>query len=362
MTTNKFLILALIAFTFFTSCQSDDDIVEIIEPEVVGQYTNGFFILNEGNFGSGNSTVSFLDENQGEITEDIFSRANDGAALGDVAQSIAFYEDLAFIIVNVSNKIEVVDRHTFELVATIDEGLQNPRFAAFADGNAYVTNWGDGTDPEDDYIAVINTRSFEIIESIPVPEGPEAIIAEAGKLYVAHLGGFSFNDVITVINSDNNELEETITVGDRPNSLEIANNSLWVLTGGLPNYAEEETAGKLVQIDLVTAEVVQEFTFPNATDHPGNLEVENSTLYYTLGKSVYSMNLAAEEIPETSMAELDEVASLYGFEVYNGLIYALSANLDFTGNGDLFIYDAGSGALENSFEVGVNPNGIYFNE
>lgn len=362
MKINKFFITAIAASCFFTSCQNDDDIQEIPEPGVEGEYANGIFILNEGNFGSGNSSVSFLDADHTEVTGNIFSTANSGEALGDVAQSIAFNEDLAFIIVNVSNKVEVVNRYTFETVATIDEGLQNPRFAAFANGNTYITNWGDGTDPNDDYVSVINLESFEIIENIAVEEGPEAIVAEAGYLYVAHLGGYSFNDKISVINSQDNDVEETITVGDRPNSLEIANGSLWVATGGLPSYAEEETAGKIVQITLNNLEVIQELDFPNATDHPGNLEIENGTIYYTMGKSVYSFSVGDEALPEAALAELAEVASLYGFEVHNGNIFAASANQDFTGDGNLYIYSAAGGELQDSFEVGVNPNGIFFNE
>lgn len=362
MKTNKFLILALAALTFFTSCESDDDTIgDIPDPGTEEAYSEGIFILNEGNFGSGNSSVSFLDTGMTEVSNGIFSEVNSGAALGDVAQSIGFYEDYAFIVLNVSNKIEVVDRNTFNSVATIAEGMQNPRFIAFAAGKAYVTNWGDGTNPDDDFVAVIDAETFEIEENISVVEGPEAIVEENGKLYVAHLGGYSFNDKISVISSADNTVSEVITVGYRPNSLEIENGMLWVTTAGLPSYAEEETAGKIVKIDLATGEIAEEYQFANATDHPGNLEVENNVIYYTLGKAVYSFN-SDEDLPETAFLQLEEVASLYGFEVEGGNIYAASANQDFTGNGDLYIYNATTGALLHSFEVGINPNGIYFNQ
>lgn len=361
MKTNKFLLLALSAITFFTSCQSDDDINNIPDPEIEGDYSGGIFILNEGNFGGGNSSVSFLDD-QGEVSHDIFAEVNEGAALGDVAQSMAFYEDYAFIVVNVSNKIEVVDRNTFERVATIDEGLENPRFVAFSNGKAYVTNWGDGSNPDDDYVAVIDTDAFSIIENISVVEGPEKIVEANGNLYVAHLGGFSFNDKISVIDAVVDHVSSTITVGDRPNSMQVVGNTLWVATGGLPSYATEETAGKIVQVDLSTGEILQELLFHDATDHPGNLRIDNNMAYYTLNAAVYSFDLNEAELPENSFLELDEVASLYGFEVMNGMIYAASANADFTGNGKLFIYDASTGSPVENYSVGINPNGIYFND
>ncbi|MDT0690246.1 hypothetical protein RM549_10655 [Salegentibacter sp. F188] len=384
MKINKFFIAALAAFTFLTSCESDDEFMttgeeqeeEIIDPDPVeeeeeeepeeeepaGAYTSGIFILNEGNFGAGNSTVSFLNAEMDNITNNIFAEVNADAVLGDTGQSIAFYEDHAFIVLNVSNTIEIVDRNTFESVATISEGLENPRYVAFANGNAYVTNWGDGSNAEDDYVAVIDMETYEITENIAVVEGPERIVENDGNLYVAHLGGYSFNDKVSVINAADNTVSETITVGDRPNSLEIEDDFLWISTGGLPSYAEAETAGKIVKIDLNSNEIVAEMEFANNTDHPGNLDIEDDMIYYTLGKNVYTFSEEATTLPESAFAEMAEVASLYGFEVEDGIIYAASANSDFTGNGDLYLYNTSDGSLLNSFEVGINPNGIYFND
>ncbi|MDT0676309.1 YncE family protein [Autumnicola musiva] len=362
MKINKVFILALAAITFFTSCENDDDLNEI--PVAEGDYANGIFILNEGVFNSGNSTVSFLDEETGTVVKDVFAAENSGAALGDTGQGMGFYEDYAFIVVNVSNTVEVVDRNSFETVATIDEGLQNPRHIAFTNRNAYVTNWGDGTNAEDDYVAVIDLENFTVSENISIEEGPEEIVEENGMLYIAQNGGYSVNNKITVIDASTNEVTETITVGNRPGSMEIEDGYLWVAVAGMGSYPDPaaETAGKIVKIDLTSNEIASEFTFPNSTDHPANLDIENDKIYYTLGKSVYTFNETDTELPETAFAELTDVASLYGFEVENGNIYAASANADFTGDGDLFIYSTADGSLLNSYEVGINPNGVYFNE
>ncbi len=360
MKIRNFLIPALATVTFISSCSSDDDITEMPEEET-GEYAKGVLILNEGNFGSGNSTVSFIDENLEDITNDIFGKENQGDALGDTGQSIGFYEDYAFIVMNVSNKIEVVNRFTFESVASIDSGLENPRYIIFSNENAYVTNWGDGTNPDDDFVAVIDLANFSLLNNIEVAEGPETLIAQDGKVYVAHLGGYSFNNKISVINAGSNTVEEIVQVGDRPNSMEIEDGYLWVSCSGLPGYAEQETAGKIVKIDLASLEISHEFEFENFSDHPGNLRIDNDIVYYTIGASVYTFNDDDENLPESAFFELDGVASLYGFEVDNGKIYAASANSDFTGNGDVFIYDAVNGEIITDFEGGINPNGIFFN-
>ncbi len=357
---NRFLFLAFAGLTFFASCESDDNDLPDPEPGEPGAYANGIFVMNEGNFGSGNSSVSFVDEEMTGITHNIFYEENEGKALGDTGQSMGVFEDYVVIVVNGSKKVEIVNRNTFEVLATIDEGLENPRYVAFHGGEAYVTDWGDGSDPNDDFIAVIDMENFILQETIEVAEGPEKIIADGRTLYVAHKGGYNFNNIISVINTSNYIVRE-VEVGDVPNSMEIENGSLWVASGGFPYYAEEETAGKIQQIDLNEFEVVQEFTFENPTDHPSNLQVENNMVYYTLGGEVYAFEEDADALPESSFLELTEVASLYGFNVQDGLIYASSASADNTGNGNLYIYDAATGNLMHSFVTGINPNGVYFN-
>lgn len=357
MKTNQLAILAIFGLLLFTSCQKEDAVDPV---PATGTYSEGIFILNEGNYGSGNSSVSFLNS-EGEMSQSVFSAQNSGQALGDTGQSLGFYGDLAFVVLNVSNKIEVVNRNSFEEVAAITSGLNNPRYISFYDGKAYVTNWGDGTNPDDDFVAVINAETFAVEKKISVAEGPEQIVEAGGEIYVAHPGGYSFSNKISVIDPENDVVADTIEVGEVPNSLEVSGNYLWVSCSGLPSYASEETAGKIAKIDLSTNEVTAELQLPKATDHPANLEVADDSVYYTLGNSVYSFQADASVLPSSESFNLEEVSVLYGFEVKDGLLYAASANPDFTGNGKLLIYQASGGKLLNSFETGINPGGIYFN-
>ena len=349
-----FLITGII---FFTSCSTEDTPA----PSENELYSEGILILNEGNFGQGNSTVSFLDPETDEVAHQIFKNANSGAVLGDTGQNIGFYEDHAFMVMNVSNTIEVVDRNTFLSIATIDSELQSPRYIAFSEGKAFVSNWGDGTNPNDDFIAVINAEDFSVETKIPVAEGPEKLILANGKIYVAHTGGYNISNKISVIDPVKNEFETEIPVGAVPNSLGLYNNYLWVLSGGKPSYSDDESAGILSKIDPGSNQVVQEITFSNATDHPANLDVVEGQFFYTMGNKVYSFTESAEMLPGTPVFEMEEVDYLYGFEAEDSKILAASASADFTGNGKLLVYDL-SGNVLNTFETGINPNGIYFNE
>ena len=135
--------------------------------------------------------------------------------------------------------------YTLEHITTISTGLNNPRYIAFSNGKGYVTNWGDGTNPDDDYVAVVNLSSNTITTSIPVVEGPERILEHNNKLYVAHIGGFGFGNSISVIQPNNN-IVSSILVEDVPNSMVVVNNDLYVLCGGKPSWSESETSGSLI--------------------------------------------------------------------------------------------------------------------
>lgn len=356
---NRILSIFLIVTLFsFASCSTDDTPVKPGSENV--DYSGGIFILNEGIWGQGNSSVTFLDPEAEEVAYQIFKNANDGADLGDVGQDMGFYKDYAFVVMNASNTIEVVNRKTFESVGTIDSDLHNPRYIAFSEGKAFVSNWGDGTNPDDDFISIFNAEDLSLVKNIPVAEGPEKVISGAGKIFVAHAGGFNVNDKVSVIDAVKSDFETTITVGDSPNSLVIEGGNLWVLSGG-DAYSEEETAGSLSKIDLGSNQVVKEIPFSNATDHPANLEFEGGQFLYTMGNTVYTFTETVETLPGTPVFEMEEVDYLYGFEVEDSNIFAASANLDFTGNGRLVVYDL-SGNVLNTFETGINPNGIYFNQ
>ncbi|MCB7479925.1 YncE family protein [Christiangramia sediminis] len=353
----KHFLFLLSILLFLNSCEDDTDCCPM--PEPTADFASGTFVLNEGNFGSGNTSVSYINENTGEVQNQVFNNIN-GFELGDTAQSIEMHEDLAIIVVNVSNKIEIVNRYTFETLGTINANLQNPRFAEVVGGNIYVSNWGDGSNPDDDFVAVFNLTDFSFIKSISVAEGPEKMTSVENSLYVAHKGGFSFNNIISVIDARADVVTAEIEVGDLPNSMVISGSDLWVLSSGKPSYAEVETAGELSKININTNEVVESFEFPESNLHPENLNLVGTDAYFTIGKSLYNYSPGGT-LPSSAEFSFDEAAVLYGFEIHNEKIYIASPNADFTGDGNLYIYDLNDGSLLEQYKTGINPNGIYFN-
>ncbi|WP_299390475.1 DUF5074 domain-containing protein [uncultured Gelidibacter sp.] len=351
MTLKKHLVLGLSLVMLSFACSNDDN---NNEPEASGAYENGILITNEGGYSQGNGSVSFVSMDFSFAENSIFSKVN-GKLLGDTVQSMAFHEDLAYIIVNNSQKIEVVNRYTFESVATIDAGLNNPRFMTILLGKGYVTNWGDGSNPSDDYVAVINLETKEVTSTIPVEEGPERIVSNGTAAYVAHKGGYGQNNIVSVINPNGTVLK-TIAVGDVPNSLVFDNlGRLHVLSEGKPSWTTDETGGKLSMIDVNSNTVVSTLEF-GAKQHPANLAYEGS-LYYTLDGDVFKLEVGSASLPTTSVVQ---GVSFNYMTINNGVLYGADAG-NYTTNGTLKSYDLTTFAAKNSKEVGIIPGGIYFN-
>ena len=90
MNKNNFLIIILSA-GLLISCQNDS-----INPNIpIGLYDNGYFVTNEGNFGTGNGSVSFIDES-GLVSNNVFEQTN-SFSLGDVVQYMQIINDLSLI-------------------------------------------------------------------------------------------------------------------------------------------------------------------------------------------------------------------------------------------------------------------------
>jgi len=348
------VILSVFIISLSWSCSSDDDDVKIQEP--LGDYENGILVSNEGPFSNGTGTVSFISEDLSVVNNEIFKMTNE-EDLGNIVQSIGFTEDEAFIVANVSNKINVVNRYTFEKIASITEGLNNPRYFTTANGKGYVTNWGDTADETDDFVAIIDLQNYTVEGTISVVLGPEAILAKDNTVYVAHQGAWGQNNKVSVINTTSNEVIKTLTVGDVPNSMQLdASGNVWVLASGKPAYTEDETAGVLSKINTGTNEVDTNFEFETA-QHPGDLNLDGSILYYNLGGKVYTQNLSS------STLDLDvalEEASFYSMAVYNGRLYGTDAK-DYASNGTLTVYDLSTKLAIETMTVGIIPGGIYFN-
>ncbi|MBD3582895.1 DUF5074 domain-containing protein [Flavobacterium selenitireducens] len=321
-------------------------------------FENGVFVLNEGGAGSTNASVSFIPDGAA-VVNDIYSTINPNQGpLGDTAQSMTFAGNNAYIILNISNTIKIVNRYTFEYVATVSTGLENPRYMAVVGNKAYVTNWGSGGDPDDDYIAVLNVETNAIEATIELAEGVERIFNINDMLYVLHQGGYSFGKTVSVVNPVTQTLVNTIEVGDVPNSAYVEQGFLYVLCGGKPSWSGSATPGGMYRIDLSNNQVVESHIMTGMS--PANLQSSgNGMIYFTSDFDVYSASLSTLGAnPQLLFSTGDQgVYGIYGMNLINDKLYVGDA-AGYIAPGSVLVYDL-SGNVLGTHAVGWLPNSFY---
>lgn len=344
---NKLLLL-LLTFSMLFSCSSDDD------SGIQGDYIDGYFIINEGNFGSGIGTLSFVDDD-GTITHNVFQTVN-AEPVGNLLQSMYFYDDKAYLVLNGSHKIIVTNRYTMEKIATIEgEGINNPRYFVAIGDKGYISNWNDPLNATDDFITVVNLTTNTISGTIAIGEGPEDMLINDDKLYVNLQGGYGQNNQLVIINTTTNTVIDSLTVGDVPNSITVdENNDIWVLCEGKPSFSGTETAGGLYRIKNDVVLENQDF---NLTEHPSFLSINNTKniLYYSLNGKVYKQ---PNQINTVNILDTGFDGFYYGMSINNDKLYTLDAG-NFTSEGTLKIFDLNSGANE-TITTGIIPNSVIF--
>ncbi|WP_066835676.1 YncE family protein [Rufibacter ruber] len=329
---------------FATSCDSDEDTA------LKGAYEHGVFITNEGQFGTPTAEISFLSPDAKTFIPELFKQIND-RPLGDAAQSIMFIGDNAYVALNASEKIEVVNAYSFKSVGVIN-GLKIPRYmAALNSSKAYVTEYvgyslygytGTGR------VSVLDLTKNTVTKTINVGLLPEGLLLHNGKLYVANSSG----NTVSVINTATDAVETEINVGESPTHLALDNNNkIWVLRGGW------SAPGALVKIDPANNHALTTYNFPQGTSSAGYLTTNGAKnkLYFTYNGAVYSMATNATAAPTAPLIRRNAYG--LGVDPTNETLYLGVGG--YSTNGWAIRYQP-SGTVIDSFQVRILPNGFTF--
>lgn len=341
---NKIFFLSVLACLIF-ACRKDKP-SEPQNPNIsIG--ANGVFITNEGNFQFGNAKVSYYNPVQSTATEDLFQPANN-RPLGDVCQSMCLFNGKAYLVINNSSKVEVVNLNTF-VSSTIITGFTSPRyFLPVSNSKAYVT------DLTSNYIAIVDLSNNTISGNIPCSGWAEELALAYGKAFVTN----QKRNKVYVINTSADILIDSIPVGYAANSIkEDKNGKLWVLCGGSQTNSINAS---LHRINPITNVVEQTLIFSNLTDRPWRLDINgtNDTLYF-LNNGVYRMPINSGSLPTTPFIAQGG-SNFYGLGIdpNSSIIYVADA-IDYVQRGVIYRYQP-NGILINTFLAGIIPGDFYF--
>lgn len=327
---SKFYAFSMIALSLIAaSCENEEPSTTFPGNDTVA----GMFVLNEGTFGAGNSTLSFVDLKNDTLYKDIFGKVNPDVSgnLGDAGNCIAVNNGKAYILT--SKFVEIIDAATCKHIKRLE--INSPRDIKFYNGNAYVSSYGVMKDVPNykGVVYEINTDLLEITKEVTVGYQPEEMVIKGNKLYVANSMSPDYNNTeydknVSVINLDSFTFEKNIEVAINMHRMEIdSKGNIYVSSRG------------------------------NYFDIPSNLYVidtNKDAVVDTLNITVSDMCLSNDKIYVTSA----QWSSAIGGYEYSYSLYDITKGNVVPGG---FITDESTKDIKFPYGVAVNPenNDIY---
>ena len=322
----------LIAFAFISLTSCDKQMCKSIVDHYISE---GILISNEGNFQFGNASVSFYDTKNDTLIESVFQEVNN-RPLGDVLQSITIDGDFAYLVLNNSARIEVVNKNSFELVGSIT-GFISPRYIHIVNNEkAYVS------DLFANKIAIVDLVSLEITNYIDCPGWTEEIHQLNDEVYMLNKTDNTLHVVDTNIDAITSELVFDFELS----AFKIDNQSRMWLAGS------KNDVGLVQCIKLIDQEIQYSYTFEG--ESPTELYVsETGTDVYFLSNGVWHINEFADEIITVPIIPAND-RLFYGLSVHQDKIYIADA-INFVQKGTIWVYDLQATLLD-EFKVGIIPS------
>lgn len=334
-------LLVLLSILLLIGCKEKPD------PQPQIDYADGVLIINEGNFQGGNASLSFLRRGDDSLVHNIFTLEN-ARPLGDVAQSITVIGNRAYIVVNHSGKIEVVDLPSLESRCTLT-GMQSPRYLLpIGGGRALVTDLYSKT------LHIVNLEGCRVESTIATGGWTEEMALLDSRVFVTQMG----TDQVLVIDPITRSLVDSFPVGREPNSLAVdRDGKLWVLCGN----ALGQALPRLVRVNVDSLAVEAIFPFTTLQESPMRLRINatGDTLYYLNG-GIYRMGIGDAGLPtQPWVAQGTHTWYGLGIDPVTGYLYASDA-LDYQRRGMVYRFSPQNSAALAVFEAGIIPGGFTF--
>ncbi len=346
---NPILLFWMLAI-LLTSCTK-----ETAPPTAPTFQKPGVFIVNEGNFTTGNASLTWYQPEKDSVTQDAFYAVNK-VPLGDVANYMTSYKDKGFIVVNNSGIVYVINLETGAFLGKIS-GLTSPREILILDDNhAWVS------DLYNKHLSVVDLHTYEVTGIIALQgRTSESMVRIGEKVFInnwSKLNQIPTNNMVLVLDAATGTITDSITVSREPNSMVVdANHKLWVLCSGGYDNAEYPA---LYQINPNSDSIEKKLTFPNKNTNPFSLGINGAgNKLWFLNEDIYKMDITDSQLPDTPWVTSgsNNFYSL-GVRPDQESVYVSDA-LDYVRNGNIYVYSA-SGALTGSFEAGIIPGNFCF--
>lgn len=333
------------------SCSDDSE----KQPEPVESAS--VYVTNEGNFSDSNGSLTSYQPDDGTTLQNAFEEAN-GRPLAGIVQSSRITDGRMYIVLNMANKIEVVDAHTLESLGTI-ELSEPPSAIEVIDGEtAYVTTLNN-VDVVDSVHVVDLSNMTETNRRIPVGNQPRDIVQVGDKVFIANSGGGN-GHTLTMYQMQK-DVTESVEVGHGPTQI-VADSEkrLWVVCSGRVAYddnwqrdPENDIPGSVYILDGSSGTVIDSV---ETGGHPSSIALnEDRAQAYLLNEGVSTIDMNTFDLQEDF---IPRSFSAIGYFPLQQRLY-LGDSRGYSQEGQALIYNL-EGTAVDSFAAGIAPSGFGF--
>lgn len=358
---NRFSLLlkgffGLLFLVLLNACNDDDSTPTIPDADVI--------VINEGNFSSGDASISTFNTVTDEVSLSVFTGQN-SFPFEAIIQNVVEYNNDSYAVCNAVDKVEVFNSETFASVATIQpnagDAIQfaSPFSFAAVGNKGYISNWGTFNNTtfqfENSFLIVVDLTDFSIDSKIDLTVQPQHLLAIGNNIYIADVGG----NTISILDTNTDTVTSTITVSNGPDRFLLdANDKLWVVcTSG--NLVRINTSTNTVEATISNVQVANFNTkavMNNTKDKIYYMSSEFNSDFSATNNVIYEMDITATSAPTNSIVSGE---NFYALGVDEDNILYVGITNAFQSNGKILRYNL-DGTLIDEFICGRGPNGFIF--
>jgi len=320
--------------------------------EVPVPSARGVYIINQGNYGRANSSLSYYDLTTFHVYNDVFSAVN-GKNLGDVAQVMTIRGSSGYVVVNNSQKIEIIDLATNLNTGTISTGSgSSPGPMAFVNDTLALV-----TDLYANALMLVNVPGRRVTGAISVGANPAGIAISQGKAYVSN-SGFGIGRTVSVVSLQSLSVIRTVGVADNPCGVEITpSGAVYVVCAGAYDFTNpaNTTPARIMVIDPLS-DVVTDSIFIGG--HATDIGIGNDGIGYVPSTTeVFRVDTRVHRV--TGVFKEGSFFAV-GVESASGDVY-LADPKDYIQPGTVSVF-APNGQIRTQFDVGLIPGAFTFKQ
>ncbi|MES2655699.1 MAG: DUF5074 domain-containing protein [Bacteroidota bacterium] len=342
---NKYCLYILVVCFALTACDKPPQTkaIQALPDSTLG----GVFIVNEGNYTQSNATLGFIDYSTNKTYDNVFESKNN-RKLGDVFQSMTVINDNAYLVINNSGKVEVINAKTFQSVNTI-KGLRSPRYICKTSYNKIYVS-----DLYANKISVVDLSTYETTKTIDLFGWSEEMLSYKGKTYVTNVK----TNHISIIDELTDQITDSIATPFAPKSIvQDSAHNLWVLCGDV-NATDKKHF--ILQVDINTQSIIHQWqiTTPQTAASKLHINKAGNTLFW-IDEGIFKMGIYEQQLP--TQAFIEKAGRLfYGFNIDNKRNQIWVSDVkDFNTTSDIYRYDF-NGSLVEKLNGGKITSDFYF--